>query len=298
VESKCSHICVCVCTFRRPELLEQLLAALQHQLTDDAFTYSVVVVDNDEARSAEAIAMASRARGPVQIDYYTEPHKSIPLARNKAVQHGFGDFVAFVDDDEVPVEDWLLRLYEAADRYGADAVLGPVTPRYTAAPPDWLVKCKFFDRPRCPSGTVLSWRNTRTGNVLLSRRVFDGGDLLFRPEFRHSEDQDFFQRIIARGRLVVWCDEAVVYEIEGVERLSVRYFLRRALLRGNVSLRLPSNKLVTVSKSTVAFALYTAALLPLAMVRRDLAILYLTKSFDHLGKLMAACGIDVQRHLT
>lgn len=298
MDSKRSHICVCICTFRRQGLLKQLLVALEHQLTDDLFTYSIIVVDNDDTRSAEPIVVACRSRAPVQIDYYTEPHKSIPLARNKAVQHSIGDFVAFIDDDEIPVEHWLLRLYEASCRYQADAVLGPVTPTYRAAPPEWLIRCKFFDRPRCPTGTVLSWSDTRTGNVLLSQRVFDGGDTLFRPEFRHSEDQDFFQRIIARGRLVVWCDEAVVYEIEGVERLRVGYFLRRALLRGNVSLRLPSNKLLTVAKSTIAFPLYTAALLPLAMIRRDLAILYLTKSFDHLGKLMAACGIDVQRHLT
>ncbi len=293
-----SHISVCVCTFKRQELLERLLVALGDQQTDELFTYGVVVVDNDEARSAEPIVIACRALTSIPIDYYTESRKGIPLARNKAVLHSRGDFVAFIDDDEIPANDWLLRLHETAGRYGADAVLGPVTPQYSTVPPDWLIRCRFLERPRCPTGTELPWFNTRTGNVLLSRSVFDGGRTLFRPEFRHSEDQDFFQRIIARGRRVVWCDEAGVNEIQGAERFKVEYFLKRALLRGNVSLRLQRHKLPMVFKAAIAFTLYVAALPALAVIRRDLAILYLTKSCDHLGKLMAACGIDVQRRLT
>ena len=42
-----SHICVCICTFKRPHLLEGLLSRLQTQRTAGLFTYSVLVVDND-----------------------------------------------------------------------------------------------------------------------------------------------------------------------------------------------------------------------------------------------------------
>src|SRR5262245_7175454 len=49
------HICVCICTYRRPTFLTALLQALADQETEGQFTYSVVVVDNDRARSAEAV---------------------------------------------------------------------------------------------------------------------------------------------------------------------------------------------------------------------------------------------------
>jgi succinoglycan biosynthesis protein ExoM len=287
-----------VCTFKRPQRLEELLRRLRHQRTESVFTYSVVVVDNDHARSAEAVVASCQSDGLLRIDYHHEPNRNIALARNRAVQNAAGDFVAFIDDDEIPVEDWLLRLYQASRLYNADAVLGPVNPQYDTKPPDWVIKGKFFDRPRCPTGTVLPWHNTRTGNVLLARRVFDDGRTLFRPEFRHSEDQDFFKRVTANGRLVVWCDEAVVHEIQGAERFRITYFVKRGLLRGNVSLRLQPNKLFTVCKSAVAFALYTVALPVLAFIRPHLAIVYLVKDSDHLGKLMAACRIDIQELLT
>jgi hypothetical protein len=41
------HVCVCICTFRRPLLLKRLLEALEKQQTENAFTFSVVVADND-----------------------------------------------------------------------------------------------------------------------------------------------------------------------------------------------------------------------------------------------------------
>jgi glycosyltransferase involved in cell wall biosynthesis len=274
-----------------------LLRSLQAQRTDQRFTYSVVVVDNDQARSAEPIVRAVVARATSRVDYYVEGERNIALARNKAVASAVGDYVAFVDDDEVPVDDWLLKLYETSRAYGADAVLGPVKPEYAAQPPAWLLKGRLLDRPGYPTGTVLPWNLTRTGNVLLLKRVFDEGRTMFRPEFRHSEDQDFFKRVIANGRLVVWCDEAIVHEIQGTERFSVGYFIRRALLRGNVSLRLHTNKPVAIVKSAVAFPLYTLALPILAIIRRDLAIAYLIKDFDHIGRLMAACKIDVQKRL-
>ena len=42
------HVAVCICTYRRPKLLFRLLEALSAQETDGQFTFSVVVVDNDQ----------------------------------------------------------------------------------------------------------------------------------------------------------------------------------------------------------------------------------------------------------
>ena len=46
------HISVCICTFKRPELLSKTLDNVFSQITDSAFTFEVVVVDNDKLRSA------------------------------------------------------------------------------------------------------------------------------------------------------------------------------------------------------------------------------------------------------
>src|SRR5262249_5871632 len=49
------HISVCICTYRRPILLREALAGLISQETDGAFTFSIIVVDNDEQKTAEQV---------------------------------------------------------------------------------------------------------------------------------------------------------------------------------------------------------------------------------------------------
>jgi len=291
------HITVCVCTYKRPALLEQLLAALQVQTTAGAFTYSVVVVDNDHDKSAQPVVAARAGSSTIPIEYYCQPEKNIALTRNEAVAHAHGDYVAFIDDDEVPVEDWLAKLHATSRALGADAVLGPVIARFECEPPHWVVRARLFERPQYQTGTVLKWRETRTGNVLIRASVFTRDGLRFRPEYRHSEDQDFFKRLANRGGLIVWCDEAPVFEVQGPDRFKVKYFLKRALLRGNVSLKLVSYERRMVVKSAVAFCIYSLSLPFLLLIRRDLFIAYLVKDCDHIGRLLAACRIDIQAYL-
>src|ERR1700722_12982273 len=110
------HIGVCVCTYKRPELLKRLLTELAGQQTRGLFTYSVAVVDNDRLRSAEAVVRDFAAASTVSVTYDVEPVQNICLARNRAIANASGDFIAFVDDDEFPEKQWLLQLYQAAER--------------------------------------------------------------------------------------------------------------------------------------------------------------------------------------
>src|SRR5207302_3149923 len=125
--------------------------------------------------------------------------RSIALARNLAIANTTGDFVAFIDDDEVPVDDWLLALFKACQSYCADGALGPVKPLFEQQPAPWIVKGKFHERPTYPTGLIIDWCKGRTGNTLLKKKIFDGVAEPFRAQFITGEDQDFFRRMIERG---------------------------------------------------------------------------------------------------
>src|SRR5205823_812524 len=107
------HISVCICTYKRPQLLEQLLRELAGQDTNGRFTYSIVIVDNDKLRSAEGVAVSFAAESPLPVRYCVEARQNIALARNTAVANSEGDFIAFIDDDEFPTRSWLLTLFNA-----------------------------------------------------------------------------------------------------------------------------------------------------------------------------------------
>src|SRR5689334_12059727 len=285
------HVCVCICTYRRPMLLARLLEALACQETEDAFTYSIVVADNDATRSSEPVVQAFGASAAVSVRYDVEPRRNIALARNKAIEIAKGDFIAFIDDDECPPPRWLLALFTACREYGVAGVLGPVRPRFEESPPRWVVTGKFYERPTYPTGFVIGWRQGRTGNVLLERDVFDGDTPPFRPEFLTGEDQDFFRRMIERGHRFVWCEEASVQEVVPPVRWRRTFMMRRALLRGGISLFHPTFGIRDVVKSLVAVPAYLA-LLPLALLLGQARFMtYVVKLCDHLGRLLALVRI-------
>ena len=289
------HISVCICTYKRPHLLRRLLKELACQDTGGLFTYSIVVVDNDQLRSAETVVSECSADATVSVEYQIEARQNIALARNKAIQHAHGDYVAFIDDDEFPTKRWLLTLFEACREYAVDGVLGPVKPHFDEAPPEWVITGKFYERATYPTGFVIDWKKGRTGNVLLRTHLFAADAQPFRPEFLTGEDQDFFARKIDQGHVFVWCNEALAYEVVPPIRWKRSFMLRRALLGGATSLLHPTFGVRDIAKSIIAVPAY-AVTLPFALVcGRGRFMTLLVKLFDHLGRLVALLGIKPVR---
>ncbi len=274
-------------------MLQRLLAALESQLHEDQFNYSIVVADNDRAGSARDLVESIRRESALDIAYCTQPERNIALTRNTAIAHARGDLIAFIDDDEFPVKEWLLRLYKTLVGGSAAAVLGPVRPHFETPPPEWVVKGRFCERPECPTGTFIDWQNCRTGNVLFGRSILPEGEPPFREEFgTGGEDKDFFMRLAARNHAFVWCNEAVVSESVPASRLTRKYMLQRALLRGRNSLRLRDNRLASLAKSTLAVPSYSL-LLPIALIQGpDRFMHILIRLCDHAGKLLALVGLN------
>jgi succinoglycan biosynthesis protein ExoM len=287
-------ISVCVCTYRRPRQLEQLLQCLNQQATKGLFNFSIVVIDNDARESARSVVELWAGRLSIPIAYGVEPQQNIALARNASVAMATGALLAFVDDDEEPASDWLRELYEVLMAYGADGVIGPVLPRFEESAPSWAVKGGMFQRPAFETGEVVPGAAVGIGNALIKREVLLDLDGPFRSQFgAGGEDQDLFRRAMAGGRVFVWSAEALCYEPVRAERTRVGFQLRRALLRGKIALRGSGGGWRGILKSAIAVPLYAVALPVCLIMGPHVFVAYLVRTFDHIGKLLACCGIDV-----
>jgi len=236
-QSRPKHICVCICTHKRPVLLGRLLSKLDDQQTEGLFDYSAVIVDNDKSESARPVAEAAARTSRFCIGYHVEPEQNIARARNRAVENAKGDLIAFIDDDEFPMNDWLLNLFKARERFGADGILGPVRPHFEDDCPAWIPQSRLCERPSHDTGTVMPASETRTGNLLLKKEIFDDPDNRFDPQFGRTGGEDvwFFMKISAKGRVFVWCEEAAVYETVPPERWKESFYFKRAVRIGGLS---------------------------------------------------------------
>jgi succinoglycan biosynthesis protein ExoM len=282
------------------ELLSRLLNRLLEQQTDDAFTFSCIVIDNDQKRSAEKTVGVFQGLQKLEFIYDCEPERNFAVVRNRAIQKSRGDFIAFIDDDEVPEKDWLLKLLQTCDQFKCDGVLGPVRPYFENEPPRWLDRSGLCHRPIHPTGLILNWEQTRSGNCLLRRNIFFENGIQFDPAYRTGgEDVDFFKRAIGTGKKFVWCEEAPAYELVPPERMRVTYYLRRALLQGTISLKYAlgknhiADRAKIILKSGAALVIYTLALPFLFISGTHRFVRCLVKACHHLGRLSALCGMPI-----
>ena len=222
---------ICVCTFRRPQMLAKLLESLINLEQTRDFTTSIIVVDNDCHQSARPIVENFQYNPKTSIQYYNEPRQNIALARNAAVNHAVGDFVAFIDDDEVASPNWVKELVNTLKEYRADGVLGPVIGYFVEEIPVWIRKGKFCNqRTELVSGTELRFNQTATNNCIISREALQSIPGPFDPVYGLSggEDTDMFKRLIERGYHFFFSAEARVFEYIPPHRTSASFLLRRA----------------------------------------------------------------------
>lgn len=286
-----AHISICICTYRRPKLLRRLLEAVERQITDDAFTFSVVVADNDVTLSGKPVVEDFAARSSVGVLYCLEPRRNIALARNCALAHARGDFVAWIDDDEFPAGDWLSRLLTTALQYRVAGVLGPVRPHFEAPPPRWLLKGRFCERAEYVTGTMMPWNRSFAGNALFRLEILRSLHPPFSAEFGlGGEDVDLFRRLTAMGHEFVWCNEAMVHEVVLPNRWTRRYRWKRAIMLGRSSCRLAGPQAWV--KSCIAIPTYSLVLPFTLLFGQHVFMHYSVKLCAHLGRLLAWFGLN------
>jgi len=294
------HISVCICTYHRNEMLVRLLEKLKDQETEGLFDYSLVVVDNDEAGPAKETVDRSRVDSQLDIIYEIEPEQTIPAARNHALRLARGNYVAIIDDDEFPPPHWLKTLYKAIQSFGVDGALGPVRPFFDSPPPRWLLKGRFCERPTYRTGTLLEWNQTRTGNVLLKKSVFDRHNIRFDPKCRTSgSDRLFFKQAIGLGHRFIAVEEAPVHEIVPPARFKKGYYLRRALVHGFNAYRNNADELrfwgraAILSKSFIAMGVYGLGLPVCACRGSHILVKCLESGGYYLSQFCAVFGIEL-----
>lgn len=238
-----ARVAVCICTCERPTLLARALAAVRRvDLTDlNRDGIILIVVDNKPDGQARALCASLRSSLPMPLLFVEEPRRGISFARNRAIAVARAedvDFVAFIDDDDLPHPDWLGNLMRRQRDTGADLVFGFWHLPSDLPLPRWLRNSRYFQPPRrhdCNRFGLPAWAGTY--NVLLSRRAIElDGDGLgpFRSEFAHcgGEDSDLFIRAKHAGFTHACAYDSIVVRAWESHRLTLREVLRRGFLRG------------------------------------------------------------------
>lgn len=217
--------------------LGQVLTALAEQTWKG---FDVVLVDNNP--DPRLFGLQER-RTPYPLRVVHEPLVGLSRARNVAVTHARGEYVAFLDDDTVPERTWLAELYAGLHRHGAAVAGGSIGLGMQGKPPKWF-NC---DHRRLLAELLYDGHDIAAihesqyicgGNMMTSVRTFEaiGGFLesfgRVGSVLRSSEELEWCQRLQAAGLTVSFIASARVTHIIGFDRLKLSYFLKRGYWQG------------------------------------------------------------------
>ena len=219
-------ITIAIATFNRSGLLKRALESLCALHLSDEYQMEIVVIDNgstDDTRET----VQSMSSQPIPIRWVFEERAGLPFARNRAVHEALGEWIAFFDDDQLVVANWLEILYQTVKTERLECAGGartlrietegspPILPIFTRMLLGEILASEphFYHKQHLPC----------TGNVLIAKSVFDRIGIFDETVLDGGEDTDFFNRMLDAGIRAKYVPSAIVEHIIAPRRLEHDY---------------------------------------------------------------------------
>lgn len=230
-------ISVCIATYKREALLERLLDSLMLQEIPKDISFEIIVVDNDSNASADRIVRKFTSSSKILFKYFVQPQKNISLARNKGVENASGEYICFIDDDEVASTNWIKSFILAIEEYNADGAFGYTEPVFDENIPTYFKHREFYFTAVGKTGTIA--RFYYTTNTIVKSKLIKSEVIPFDPSYglTGGSDVHLFQRLKNNGGKFIDCKEALTYEFIPRDRGTKNYLLNRALRGGQAFAR-------------------------------------------------------------
>ncbi|MGX9418463.1 glycosyltransferase family 2 protein [Vibrio sp. WJH972] len=217
-------ISVCACTYKR-EHLKDTLESLDALTVPENAEIEIVIVDNDPNQFGKAIVEEFSAHSTLPVNYSFAGKRNISFARNQCIENANGEWVAFLDDDEVADSEWLVNLLQTATDHDADIAWGQVVSLYYPETPEWIIEGGFFERTIHETGKVLS--TCAANSTLVKRSAINDQRFDLSYGLSGGEDSEFFNRLHLNGAKIVYCKEAKVSEYIEHNRLNIEFLKAR-----------------------------------------------------------------------
>lgn len=95
--------------------LNRCIDCIHHQSYKD---WELILVDDGSTDGSGAICDELGRTSGLNVHVIHQPNHGASVARKKGIEHSRGDYLTFVDSDDIVEDDYLERLYKAVNQYG------------------------------------------------------------------------------------------------------------------------------------------------------------------------------------
>ena len=277
-----------IATYNRAEQLMVTLASVATQSGNAAMWECIVVDNNSKDNTAQRVEEFQKNHPSLNIIYHFESNQGLSHARNAGIERSQGDIVAFIDDDERIVPDFISAYIEFFDNH-ADAMSagGKIIAEYPTGRPQWMSryteqpianpmdygdKIRLFPKGKIPGGGNMAMRRDIFNNIGL----FDTSLGRTGKKLIGGEESDLFERMAKANMACYYVPRAVMYHIIPAEKLTLDYFKRLSLNTGK-SQRRRAEARGRIASLYVGEIIKWAATLLLCLVHRPAQSRYLIR---------------------
>ena len=225
-----THVTVAIASSGRKSLADTL-ASLNGQIVPEGLEVDLVVADDSFDHAAARLVSGAQVRWPVQV--INVASGNVAVARNACLSAAQGEFIAFIDDDEIASPHWISTFADEAVRTSADCLFAPVEPHYAPDTSAWIVHLNPLFPEEVRTATRGNTIIGRTGNSMLRRSFLERHKLRFDSSFGGGgEDLHFFALCRKYDAVMVTTNKAAVREKVAPHRTGLCYVLRACFSRG------------------------------------------------------------------
>jgi glycosyltransferase involved in cell wall biosynthesis len=199
-------------------------AALDSVLTQTIVPEEIIVVD-DGSKDGSAQRVLSRAAQDHRIITWSHPNQGAHYTLNEAIHRATGQYVAILNSDDLyhpqRLESCLNAFEQEPDADALCTGLSFIDERGESCRNKWYEQALKFYRKTGDLALALINGNffMTTSNLFIRRRVFD--DLGGFAKLRYAHDLDFFLRLLAASRKIVFLEDPMVsYRIHTTNTIS------------------------------------------------------------------------------
>jgi succinoglycan biosynthesis protein ExoM len=248
-------VSVCICTYRRPSVIETIKSVFGQKILPE-IKVELIVCDDDPQQSAFHAVSSLVPPSGFQLRYIFSGSANVAVCRNKCLSAATGEWIYFVDDDQLLDDLCLQKTFDAQKVFLADVVKARVQAVYPLDIPPYVLSGDYFSRDYGPTGASIKYIGA--GGVLIRASIIRKSNVIFDPVFsKGGEDVDFFYRMVLRGAKIISCREAVVHEIVPRHRVEPEYLRGRSRDSGRLYSKIimrsdaPADRLVRAARALV-----------------------------------------------
>ena len=110
---------VAICTYNGEKRLPEVLDCLRSQINPENISWEIMVIDNNSKDGTAKIVREYQNNWPetYPLKYVFESQQGAGFARKRAIKEAKSDLIGFIDDDNLPANNWVNEAFLFGQKY-------------------------------------------------------------------------------------------------------------------------------------------------------------------------------------